>query len=152
MNEYFKSIILQTTGASSLFVKEIIQELWSNYGKIMRIGLERTDVSSVIVKHVQLPEYTNHPRGWNTDISHQRKVTSYQVETRWYENFSKNCSARLPECLVVAKKGDEVLMVLEDLDEAGYPLRKRSVTWDDITSCLEWLAKFHAIYLGKDPE
>ena len=152
MNEYFKSIILQKTGASSLFVKEAIQELWSNYGNIMRIGLERSDVSSVVVKHVQLPAYANHPRGWNTDISHRRKVKSYQVETRWYENFSKSSSARLPECLVVAKKGDEVLMVMEDLDEAGYPLRKMSVSWEDITSCLEWLAKFHSSYLGKNPQ
>ena len=129
MNEYFRSTILQSTGASSLFEKEMIQELWSGYGKIMRIGLKNASVESVVVKHVQMPKYKNHPRGWNTDIGHQRKVKSYNVEATWYDTYSKNSIARLPKCLAIEKQDDEVLMVLEDLDEAGYPLRKRSVTW-----------------------
>jgi hypothetical protein len=151
MNEYFKSIILQKTGASSLFEKEIIQELWSGYGKIMRVGLENAAVESVVVKHVQLPKRKNHPRGWNTDIGHQRKVKSYQVETTWYDTYSKNSAARLPHCLAIEAQEEEVLMVLEDLDEAGYPLRKRTVAWEEIAACLAWLAQFHASYLGKTP-
>ena len=152
MNEKFRSVILQTTGASSLIEKEMIQELWSGYGKIIRIGLKDASVDSVVVKHVQLPINNNHPRGWNTDIGHQRKVKSYQVETTWYDSHSKNSIARLPQCLAVVTHDDEVLMVLEDLDEAGYPLRKMFVTWQELTECLAWLAKFHASYLGKDPE
>ncbi len=152
MNEYFRSVILQSTGASSLFEKEMIQELWSGYGKIMRIGLENASVESVVVKHVQLPVYKNHPRGWNTDIGHQRKVKSYKVETKWYETYSKKSVARLPQCLAIETQDDEVLIVLEDLDEAGYPVRKKAVTWEEITSCLEWLAQFHASYLGGIPE
>ncbi len=151
MNEYIKSIILQRTGASSLFEKEIIQKLWSGYGKIIRVGLEHAAVKSVIVKHVQLPIYKNHPRGWNTDIGHQRKVKSYKVEAAWYDTYSKNSTARLPQCLAIETQGDEVLMVLEDLDIAGFPLRKQNVTWEEIASCLAWLAKFHASYLGKIP-
>ncbi len=50
MNEYFKSIILQQTGANSLYEKEIIQELWSGYGKIMRIGLKHAAVESEQLK------------------------------------------------------------------------------------------------------
>ena len=152
MNEYFRSIILQSTGASSLYEKEIIQELWSGYGKIMRVGLENAAVKSVVVKHVQIPIYKNHPRGWNTDIGHQRKVKSYQVETTWYDSYGKNSAARLPKCLAIETQDDEVLIVLEDLDEAGYPLRKRAVTWEEIASCLAWLAQFHASYLGAIPD
>lgn len=152
MNEYFRSIILQRTGASSFFQKEIIQELWSGYGKIMRIGLVNAAVESVVVKHVQLPIHKNHPRGWNTDMGHQRKVKSYKVETIWYDKYSKNSVARLPQCLAIETQGDEVLMVLEDLDEAGYPLRKRTVIWEEIKACLAWLAQFHASYLGKIPD
>ena len=152
MNEYFRSIILQKTGASSLFEKEIIQELWSGYGKIMRVGLENASVDSVVVKHVQMPIYKNHPRGWNTDIGHQRKVKSYKVETTWYDKYSKNSTARLPHCLAIETKDDEVLIVMEDLDEAGYSLRKRVVTWEEIAACLAWLAEFHASYLGKIPK
>ena len=152
MNIYFKSVILQATGAASLFEKEAIQQLWSGYGQILRIGLDNAPVNSVIVKHVQLPAHHDHPRGWNTDLGHQRKVRSYQVETRWYDSYSKHSTARLPRCLAVAKQGDEVLMVLEDLDEAGYAMRKQAASWEEINACLQWLAQFHASYLGKTPD
>lgn len=152
MNEYFQSKISECTGASALAEREMIQELWSGYGKIIRISLIGASVESVVVKHVQLPEKTNHPRGWNTDVGHQRKLKSYQVETAWYETYSKNSLACLPACLAIARQDDEVLMVLEDLDEAGFPLRKGSVSWQEIASCLEWLAQFHASYMGMSPK
>jgi len=152
MNEYFRSVILQSTGASSLVEKEMVQELWSGYGKITRVALDKSSHKSVVIKHIQLATDKNHPRGWNTDIGHQRKLKSYEVETLWYDKYSKNSLARLPHCLAIDKHEDEVLIVLEDLDEAGYPLRKQSVNWDEIVSCLDWLAKFHASYLGKSPD
>lgn len=144
-------MILRKTGASALFEKEIIQELWSGYGKILRIGLKEAKVESVVVKHVQLPSARNHPRGWNTDIGHRRKVKSYQVETEWYTTHSQYSKARLPQCLAIATVEQEVLMVLEDLDTAGFSLRKRTVNWEEIVECLAWLARFHASYLGKKP-
>ncbi|NNE13631.1 MAG: choline kinase, partial [Saprospiraceae bacterium] len=72
MNDFFRSKILQSTGAISLIEKEVIQNLWSGYGKILRIGLEGSPLKNVIVKHVQLPKSQNHPRGWNTDLGHER--------------------------------------------------------------------------------
>ena len=152
MKDYFRSIILESTGATAFFEKEMIQKLWSGYGKIMRIGLENASVESVIVKHVQLPNQKNHPRGWNTDIGHQRKVKSYQVESNWYKTYSKNSAARLPHCLAIETHDDEVLIVLEDLDIAGYPIRKKSVTWEEISKCLGWLGQFHASYMGISPD
>ncbi|WP_034042108.1 oxidoreductase family protein [Wocania ichthyoenteri] len=151
MNSHFKSIILQSTGASSLSEKELIQELWSGYGKIIRVALENTSTESVVVKHVQLPRNHNHPRGWNTDIGHQRKLKSYQVETTWYEQYSKYSMARLPKCFAIENKDDETLIVLEDLNKVGFSLRKQNVDWKDIDKCLEWLAQFHASYLGEIP-
>lgn len=151
MNEIFKSIILKATDASSLSLKETIQELWSGYGEIIRVDLEGASVGSVVVKHVQIPPFKNHPRGWNTDLGHQRKLKSYQVETKWYEQYSEISAARLPHCLAIETANEEVLMVLEDLDEAGYYLRKNSIFWEDIEVCLEWLAQFHASYLGQTP-
>ncbi|MEZ4957511.1 MAG: phosphotransferase, partial [Saprospiraceae bacterium] len=118
----------------------------------LRVGLAGASVESVVVKHVQLPTYNHHPRGWNTDIGHQRKVKSYQVETTWYDTYSKNSAARLPNCLAIETQAEEVLMVLEDLDEAGFPLRKRTVVWEEIAACLAWLAQFHASYLGHVPD
>ncbi|PWH83779.1 choline kinase [Algibacter marinivivus] len=151
MNNHFKTIILQKTGASSLIEKEVIQELWSGYGKIIRVGLENASLESVVVKHVQLPKSQNHPRGWHTDIGHQRKLKSYEVETKWYQTYSKHSKARLPKCFGIENYQDETLIILEDLDAAGFPLRKQNVEWEDIDRCLEWLAQFHANYLGKTP-
>ena len=56
----------------------------SGYGSIKRYNLKGSDYTSVIVKHVE-PDQGAHPRGWNTDLSHQRKLKSYQVELNWYE-------------------------------------------------------------------
>jgi hypothetical protein len=152
MNNSLKSFILQKTGASSLFEKEMIQELWSGYGSIIRVSLKEAPIQSVVVKHVQIPTSAHHPRGWNTDIGHQRKLKSYQVETTWYDRYSAGSAARLPQCLGIETLGEEVLMVLEDLDEAGFPLRKGRLSWEGISSCLAWLAQFHASYLGREPE
>lgn len=152
MNDYVQSILLQKTGASSIAEKEVIQELWSGYGKIMRLRLRDAAADSVVVKHVQLPVHQQHPRGWNTDIGHQRKVKSYQVEMTWYDTYSQHSAARLPQCLAMETLGDEVLLILEDLDAAGYFLRKQTLTWEEIAACLAWLARFHTSYLGRKPE
>ena len=151
MNDHFKSIILKKTGATSLQEKEVIQELWSGYGKIIRVALQGSKLKSVVVKNVQLPNITQHPRGWNSEIGHQRKLKSYQVETHWYKTYSNESIARLPHCYAIEHKDDEVLIVVEDLDTAGYALRKQNVSWVEIEACLAWLAKFHASYLGKTP-
>ena len=151
MDEYFKSFILEKTDASSLKEKEVIQNLWSGYGKIIRLALQGCKIKSVVVKNVQLPKKNNHPRGWNSEIGHLRKLKSYQVETNWYQNYSHQSSVRLPKCFGVMQKNDEVLIILEDLDAAGFPIRKQAVEWEEIEICLEWLAKFHASYLGKVP-
>ena len=152
MNKHFKSAISKHTGASAFTEKEVIQELWSGYGKIVRVALENAAVASVVVKYVQLPQQNKHPRGWNSEIGHQRKLKSYEVETTWYKSFSKQSLARLPKCFGIDTKDDEVLIILEDLDEAGFAIRKQNVDWSTIVICLEWLAKFHASYLGEKPD
>lgn len=152
MNEYFKSAILETTGATELSSMETIQHLWSDYGRIIRVVLKNASVKSVVVKHVQLSDGRDHPRGWSSDYGHQRKVKSYEVETAWYRLYSKSSRSRLPDCLGIYTTENEVLIILEDLNEAGYNLRKQSLSWDDLSACLEWLARFHASYLGQYPE
>lgn len=152
MNEHFISTILSHTGASSLCSKQIIQELWSGYGNILRIGLVNASYKSVVVKHVQLPNQLKHPHGWNTDIGHQRKLKSYQVETNWYNHYSEKSKARLPACIAAETKGNELLLILEDLDIADFSLRKRFLEWEEIDACLAWLANFHASYLNTEPK
>ncbi len=154
MNNHFQNTILQATGASELFEIGMIQSLWSGYGKIVRYRLKGSHLKSVVVKHVRLPDQGKHPRGWNTNLSHERKLKSYQVETAWYAQYSQYCdeTCRIPQCLALETQGDEVLMVLEDLDAAGYPKRLASVSMKEIRACLSWLANFHATFLGKQPD
>lgn len=154
MNEHYKATILKATGARDLFEIEIIQSLWSGYGKIVRYGLKEALMRSVVVKHVCLSNQSQHPRGWNTDLSHQRKMKSYQVETAWYKYWNRYCndSCRVPDCLALESQRDEVFMVLEDLDENGFPDRKSTASLDEIKTCLEWLANFHATFIGELPK
>ena len=153
MNEYFKNVIKKSTEASKINELEMIQSLWSGYGKIVRYSLEGSEMKSVVVKHVRFPHQKNHSRGWNTDLGHQRKLKSYEVETEWYKNWSSNCddSCRIPKCFALEKQGDEVLMVLEDLDAAGFGRRRSRVAMKEITACLQWLANFHATFLNEKP-
>jgi len=155
MNKQFQNIILQASGADDLFEIEVIQSLWSGYGEIVRFGLIDSLLESVVVKHVNLPEGGNHPRGWNTNLSHQRKLKSYKVETEWYKSFSNTCNntCKIPECYALETQGSEVLMVLEDLDASGFGERRNSsLSWDEVYACLHWLANFHATFLGVKPE
>ncbi len=151
---HFQSFVLATTDADSMNVAETIQELWSGYGKILRIELIGSKRKTVVVKHVVLPQSGNHPRGWNSDRSHLRKVKSYEVETEWYRHWSSQCGddCRIPEFLAFERQGDEVLFILEDLDSSGFPQRLSSLDWTQIKICLEWLANFHATFLGKEPD
>ena len=153
LNETFQSVILSTTQASALEIGTVIQELWSGYGHIVKIHLTGSPHRSVVVKLVRLPGEQQHPRGWNSDLSHERKVFSYQVEKEWYQGWSKRCDdrCRIPGFLAFERKGEEVLLVLEDLDAAGFPERYSKVGKVQIAACLKWLAAFHARFLGEQP-
>ncbi|MDB9743977.1 ecdysteroid 22-kinase family protein [Fibrobacterales bacterium] len=150
MNSTFRNTILQATKAQDLFEIETIQSLWSGYGKIVRYGLIGSKMKSVVVKHVQLPEEALHPRGWNTNVSHNRKIKSYEVESAWYKTYASRCTpnCRVPKCYALETNIGEFLMVLEDLDSSGFPSRATSVGQVKIKACLTWLAHFHAQHLN----
>ncbi len=151
-NKHFREIIIKSTGATDLYEIGKIQSLWSGYGSIIRYGLKGSKLKSVVVKYVQLTNQ-EHPRGWNTDRSHNRKLRSYEVETAWYRDWSSRCdeSCYVPHCYALEAKDGEVLMVLEDLDSSGYGKRLSSVSWNEIALGLSWLANFHAKYMQERP-
>jgi len=154
MNNDFQEVIRSATTAVECFHIEDIQSLWSGYGKIMRYGLKGGSCERVVVKHVKLPDAAHHPRGWDTDLSHQRKVKSYHVESAWYRGWAGYCdeTCRVPACLALDENDDEFLMVFEDLDASGFPVRKDTASMLDMKACLRWLANFHAIYMGRKPD
>jgi len=149
----FRELVCSATEASSMEVVEVIQELWSGYGRILRIGLSGGTTSSVIAKHIEMDSTARHPRGWNSIPSHQRKLKSYRVETAWYRDWSERCrpSSRVPRLLGSSEENDDIFLLLEDLDTAGFPSRLTSATPIPLHACLDWLANFHASFLGCEP-
>ena len=153
MTDAATRFVLQATGARTAVRGPVIQTLWSGYGEIVRYLLEGGDSSTVILKHIVFPDELDHPRGWSNNRSHQRKVRSYQVEMAWYRDWANQCAAtsRVPRCLDTATLGDEHLIVLEDLDAAGFPQRREHLTREQAQLCLHWLARFHARFMGQAP-
>ena len=143
-------LVLSVTGAKAIVCANEIQSLWSGYGQILRLQLDGGNYPSVILKYISPPNSSDHPRGWNTSLSHQRKVRSYQVESTWYQDYASRCGKNcpVPTCLAVKSSDSETVLVLTDLDAQGYDLRKTSVDIEDIHACLKWLANFHATFLN----
>lgn len=59
MNQHFTETTLKATGASALVESEVIQSLWSGYGKIVRVGLEYgvgTAVPAVLPSNGSAPD------------------------------------------------------------------------------------------------
>lgn len=153
MKESLDEILLLLFGAQEVKEVEVIQTLWSGYGKISRFELVGSDIQTVIAKKIILPSESKHPRGWNTNRSHQRKIKSYEVEVEWYEKWAhqSNDNCRVPKCYSAISDGDEHIIVLEDLDAAGFPIRKSSLDKQGVKLGLKWLANFHATFLNQAP-
>lgn len=153
MENRLSLLLKETFGASVAEKTEIVQELWSGYGEISRWKLNGSVPETVITKEIILPEKQNHPRGWNSNESHQRKIRSYQVEAEWYKNWTSACtnSCRIPHCYIQKSQREEQLLVLEDLDAAGFTIRKSKLNIQEAKLGLSWLANFHATFLNQKP-
>ena len=148
------AFVAEVTGARAISRTETVQRLWSGYGEIVRCHLDGGRHASVIVKHVRWPDQAEHPRGWATDHSHERKVRSYRVEVEWYEHHAARCAveSRVPVGLAGEVNDGGVVLVLEDLDVAGFSERRQSVDDRELHACVSWLADFHAEFLGAAPD
>lgn len=149
MKAKIESIILHALGKKQILNLELIQELWSGYGGLYRVCHKDT---SSILKLIKFPNQTDHPRGWNTGFSHQRKERSYQVEMNWYENHNDLIGESYSPRLIAngETENGEKWILLEDLKTKGFTPQS-SVSWNQIELCLKWLANFHKHYLGKSP-
>lgn len=154
MNADLEAVVLEAAGASAIVDRQVVQKLWSGYGQIVRFHLRGGVQPSVIVKHVRWPDQRDHPYGWSSDLSHQRKLKSYRVEMMWYERFAPECpdACRVPSCLALESRADGVTMVLEDLDTSGFAGRRQHVNDVELEACLSWLASFHAAFMGNHPD
>ncbi|MFA0309721.1 choline kinase [Vibrio splendidus] len=173
--------IATSLGCHQGFDVQVIQRLWGGYGELVRLVFFQesyAELKSVIVKHVALPDKAEHPKGWNTKLSHQRKVHSYQVETAWYQSFTQQWDERcpVPVGLKCELQENEWLIVMQDLADIGFPLTSLFdvlAVSDDLATkdtqpelacgytlaeqkqrdaCLKWLANFHAKHIHIDQE
>lgn len=139
--------VLGATGARGFALGERLQELWSGYGDLWRGELStETGVTSVIVKDVR-------PPADDGSLAHRRKLRSYRVEQSFYRRFARRLDARsrAPKAVALASTEAAFLTVLEDLEQAGFSTRRGSMS-SALASSLEWLAAFHATFLGEKPE
>lgn len=151
MSTNWKQLILDNSKAVDARKLESVQSLWSGYGEIFRVQLVPESLGTLIVKEVTPPDHNQHPRGWNTDRSLQRKLKSYDVEAHWYKQWSRDSQSRVPACIASIKNGDQSSIVLEDLDASGYHIRHHRLSPTQAKSCLLWLANFHAGFIHSEP-
>jgi hypothetical protein len=142
------------TGAQSVSLGERIQSLWGGYGELRRVELNGARVPSAIVKSVTPPAEREVARDAAKLRSQRRKLRSYAVELAFYQRFAATCDAscRVPFLLHGEASQNRFLFVLEDLDRAGFPTRRRHCAPHEIAACLAWLAAFHARFLSTAPE
>jgi len=154
MNDHLKNIVLNVTDSRSIIERKVIQTLWSGYGEIVRLKLADGKADSVVVKSIVFPDEQDHPRGWNSERSHMRKVHSYDVEMNWYRQWGERCGdqCRVAHCYATYSNEQEHALILEDLDLAGYSLRKSELNRQEVGLCLAWLANFHANFMNETPE
>jgi hypothetical protein len=153
MNQTLQTQLQQLIDFEKVIKLETIQSLWSGYGSLVRVFLSGYEQPSVIIKHINPPVLARHPRGWNSNAGHQRKLTSYEVEAAWYQTFNKrtNHDCRTARLLAFKQMNGGSLLVLEDLSAAGFPLRKSHLSDQEIKGCLSWLAAFHAQFMQEKP-
>jgi hypothetical protein len=135
-----------------LLKQATLQRLWSDYGEIARYYSPRL-AKTMIVKHVAPPAEVHHPRGWHSDIGHQRKVQSYHKEVAFYQSFAAICDeyCYVPQFIALIQNrehGEQQTLVMEDLDSIGFTQVYQSVSELQIQPVLSWLAHFHARFLA----
>lgn len=150
-NENMRQFVREALSVTLVEPVERMQSLWGEQGQILRLRTDSPVYPTCVLKHISLNPQAHHPRGWNTGTSFQRKATSYEVERCWYESFADRCgpNCKVPQCLGTHTQEGESYILLEDLSE-HYPLRCDQLSVSQAQVCLEWLARFHARFLGDD--
>jgi len=141
------TLVRGATGARAISACTRVQSLWGGYGELVRVTLEGAEVPSVVVKHARPP------RDATPSVSDARKRRSYEVEGNFYRTFAAAAPARarVPALLASHREDDAWVLVLEDLDAAGFAGRRSAPRGEALEACLRWLASFHAAFLGEAP-
>lgn len=154
LSESAAKFIIEATHADAIERCESLQALWSGYGEIQRVMLAGPHAPmSVILKRIIPPPRSGRREAHPAEPARRRKLRSYEVEVCWYREWSRRCpaAARVPHCLGIGGTERERLVVLEDLDAAGFARRKSRLNRRDLKACLKWVAHFHGTFMGTAP-
>lgn len=141
MERAVSDFVVEATESAIVRV-ERVQSLWGGYGELSRIELASGE--TVILKDVRPPAQGDDAR------SHARKCRSYDVECAFYREHAAGTddACRVPRAIAVRAERLRWMLLLEDLDAAGFPGRNAR----DLGPCIDWLAAFHARFLGQAPD
>lgn len=145
--------------ASRLESIEELARLWAGYGHIYRLHLRVDDddddsvPSSVILKYIS-PPGTSSSSSDSQDESNIRKLSSYLVETNFYQSYSDAFNRRYtprfetPTFLARISKCGVLLSDL-DLSHGGFADNGRAaLSLEQSLAALDWFAAFHAHWWG----
>ncbi|WP_286235434.1 phosphotransferase family protein [Thalassotalea sediminis] len=129
----------------SITIEGQLQSLWSGYGQIVRC-YSNAKARYYIIKVVKPGNSDEHPRGWGGDVSHQRKMRSYQVEATFYQQYASLTDhlCKVPDLIAIQTLGDKTILVMEDLYYNGYNRTHNEGTRENLAIAIKWLAYFHA--------
>jgi fructose-1,6-bisphosphatase/inositol monophosphatase family enzyme len=156
MDQALKDFVVSSTKASNIMNVEVIQPLWSGYGELCRVTLSGTNFKTVIVKHITFPKNKSHPKGHNSELSHQRKIQSYRTEMNWYQNLNdqnlKDRNSVTAKLIAKIQSEDLYAIILEDLDSSAYCKTPSTLSWEQVKVVIAWLASFHAKFMNVAPD
>lgn len=142
--------IQQQLGDTPLERVSLIQPLWNGYGVCLR-AYTPSHQQWIVAKVVTANQATAHPKGWQGDVSHQRKCKSYEVETAFYQHYQPTLPSGCPTAGLLASDVTDAgyLLVLSDLSQQGYPQLADTLSVAQCQPVLRWLASFHATGLAR---
>lgn len=154
MNESVLHRVQRCCDDPKLYKVQIVQRLWSDYGEIARYYSPKL-AKTIIVKQISPPTRVTHPRGWHSSTGHQRKLTSYQVEAYFYQDFGHHCDRQCKVADLIAISNEEQtqghvnqILILEDLDHSHFKLRWRKAALEEVKLGVRWLAYFHGRFVN----
>ena len=139
---------LNTVSGTQYTDASLIQSLWSGYGACFR-AVNKDTGKPVVVKCIRPANSTAHPRGWQSNHSHQRKLRSFEVEHYFYQELAPltDSACKVPDYLGGSAEGDKRLIIMEDLSACGFPLTTHSLTLSQAKCVLRWLGEFHGRFM-----
>ena len=150
VNPQLLHYVSQLLDDPSLSDCQLLQTLWSGYGQCFRFHSQQYNLS-LVAKVVTPTATTGHPKGWNNNHSHQRKLHSYAVEQHFYQHYAPMCHASVPALIASTRHQNDFVTVLQDLDAQQYTQRHTSLSVSQCKGVLNWLALFHADFIDIAP-